>query len=42
MDVSKKSGIGLVTFDKSNPVGFGRIVRDENKQKKQLKAALLY
>jgi len=32
-DASKKTGIGLVTFDKRNPVGFGRIVRDENKQK---------
>lgn len=32
-DASKKTGIGLVTFDKSVPNGFGRIVRDENKQK---------
>ena len=30
---SKKTGIGLVTFDKTNPTGFGRIVRDDKKQK---------
>ena len=33
IDASKKTGIGLVTFDKTNPTGFGRIVRDDNKQK---------
>ena len=33
IDASKKTGIGLVTFDKNNPTGFGRIVRDDNKQK---------
>jgi len=33
IDVSKKTGIGLVTFDKTNPTGFGRIVRDDKKQK---------
>ena len=33
IDASKKTRIGLVTFDKTNPIGFGRIVRDDNKQK---------
>lgn len=33
IDASKKTGIGLVTFDKNKPTGFGRIVRDDNKQK---------
>ena len=33
IDASKNTGIGLVTFDKTNPTGFGRIVRDDNKQK---------
>ena len=33
IDASKKTGIGLVTFDKTNPTGFGRIIRDDNKQK---------
>ena len=33
IDVSKKTGIGLVTFDKTNPTGFGRIVRDDKKKK---------
>jgi len=33
IDVSKKTGVGLVTFDKTNPTGFGRIIRDDNKQK---------
>ena len=33
INVSKKTGIGLVTFDKTNPTGFGRIVRDDKKQK---------
>ena len=33
IDASKKTGIGLVTFDKTNPTGFGRIVRDDNKLK---------
>ena len=33
IDASKKTGIGLVTFDKTNPTGFGRIVRDDKKQK---------
>ena len=39
-DASKKTGIGLVTFDKSVPNGFGRIVRDGNKQKIYLTEAL--
>ena len=33
IDASKKTGIGLVTFDKTNPTGFGRIVRDDKKKK---------
>ncbi|AKO65054.1 bifunctional N-acetylglucosamine-1-phosphate uridyltransferase/glucosamine-1-phosphate acetyltransferase [Methylophilales bacterium MBRSG12] len=33
IDASKKTGIGLVTFDKTNPTDFGRIIRDDNKQK---------
>jgi len=33
INASKKTGIGLVTFDKTNPTGFGRIVRDDKKQK---------
>ena len=33
IDASKKTRIGLVTFDKTNPTSFGRIVRDDNKQK---------
>ena len=33
IDASKKTGIGLVTFNKTNPAGFGRIVRDDKKKK---------